>query len=1047
MLLHSDDPPLDDAARSALRAIYLGDERRVLQDLLPRAALDAAGAGRARRLARRLAEGARHRTLSRPGSDALLHEYDLSSEEGVLLMCLAEALLRIPDGATAERLIRDNLARGRWDRHLGHSQSALVNASTWGLLLTGRMVSLDGAVRREPLGALRRLASRIGEPTVRLALRAAMGVLARQFVLGRTMSEALDRSESGTRYSYDRLGEAARTAEDAEHYLHAYREAIAALAGRGDAGGDDPLALPGISVKLSALHPRYEYGQRGRLRRALGGRLLSLVSAAREAGVAVTLDAEEAERLELSLDLFQQVARAPGLSDWQGFGLAVQAYQKRARPLLGWIAELAGSLGHGIPVRLVKGAYWDTEIKRAQQLGLEGYPVFTRKSATDVSYLACARFMLEYPEAFHCQFATHNAYTLAWLTEAAGAGPRHEFQRLHGMGEALYAELAEVMDEPPPCRVYAPVGDHDALLPYLVRRLLENGANTSFVNQLASDRTPLETLIADPVEQLTAVDCRPHPRIALPEALYGSERRNSRGIELTDPRALQLLDEELQAACEDAWQAGALVDGNPCGGEARPVTAPADRRRQLGSVREAGESEVAKALDGAAAAAEGWDRTPADRRAHCLEQAAELFERHRAELIARVVHEGGRTLADAVAELREAVDYCRYYAAQARRLFGGPHTLPGPTGERNELSLHGRGVFACISPWNFPLAIFTGQVVAALAAGNAVIAKPARQTPLTALRVVELLHAAGIPPSVLQLLPGSGAAIGTQLLDDERVSGVVFTGSTETAWTLQSRLAARRGPIVPLIAETGGQNAMIVDSSALTEQVTVDVLQSAFDSAGQRCSALRVLFLQEDIAERQLAMLAGAMDELVIGDPLELRTDVGPVIDDSAREGLQHHAERMRREGRIVRELALPGACAHGSYVAPMLVEIDTLKRLTGEVFGPVLHVVRYHADALDAVIDAVNGTGYGLTLGVHSRIEATWQRVRARARVGNLYVNRNMVGAVVGVQPFGGEGLSGSGPKAGGPHYLPRFALERAVSVNTTAMGGNASLLGLDED
>jgi len=1047
MLLHSDDPPLDDAARSALRTLHLGDERRVLQNLLPQAGLEAPAMGRVRRLARQLAEGARQRTMSRPGSDALLHEYDLSSEEGVLLMCLAEALLRIPDSATAERLIRDKLARGRWDRHLGHSQSTLVNASTWGLLLTGRLVSLDSGFRHEPATALHRLVNRIGEPAARLALRAAMGVLARQFVLGRTMAEALERSEPGTRYSYDRLGEAARTADDAERYFDAYGNAIAALAGQGDAAGDDALALPGVSVKLSALHPRYEYGQRGRLGKALGGRLVSLVAAAREAGVAVTLDAEETDRLELSLDLFQQVASTPGLSDWQGLGLAVQAYQKRARPLLGWIAEQAASLGHPIPVRLVKGAYWDTETKRAQQLGLEGYPVFTRKSATDVSYLACARFMLEHPEAFRCQFATHNAYTLAWLTQAAGPGVRYELQRLHGMGEALYAELAEAMDEPPPCRVYAPVGDHDALLPYLVRRLLENGANTSFVNQLASDRTPIETLIADPVEQTAAVDCLPHPRIALPEALYGSERRNSRGIDLADPRALLVLDGELQTACEGAWQGGALVNGSLCGSEALPVTAPADRRRQLGSVREAGESEVATALESACAAAADWDLTPADRRAHCLDLAAELFERHRAELIARVVHEGGRTVADAVAELREAVDYCRYYAAQARHLFSGPRTLSGPTGERNELSLHGRGVFACISPWNFPLAIFTGQVVAALAAGNAVIAKPARQTPLTAFRVVELLHAAGIPPSALQLLPGSGAAIGAQLLDDTRVSGVVFTGSTETAWTLQSRLAARRGPIVPLIAETGGQNAMIVDSSALAEQVTVDVLQSAFDSAGQRCSALRVLFLQEDIAERQLAMLAGAMDELVIGDPIELRTDIGPVIDDSAREGLQRHAEAMRREGRIVRELTLPESCAHGSYFAPMLVEIDSLARLNGEVFGPVLHVVRYQANALDAVVDAINGTGYGLTLGVHSRIDATWERVRARARVGNLYVNRNMVGAVVGVQPFGGEGLSGSGPKAGGPHYLPRFALERALSVNTSAMGGNASLLGLDED
>ncbi|MFZ5621750.1 MAG: bifunctional proline dehydrogenase/L-glutamate gamma-semialdehyde dehydrogenase PutA [Pseudomonadota bacterium] len=1034
---------MSDALRNAIERQYRSDETASARPLLAVARLDADAAAAVRSHALALARRVREHRPS-GGIDALLREYDLSTQEGVLLMCLAEALLRIPDEATAERLIRDTLARGHWDRHLGHSESLLVNASTWGLVIGGRVLGGAGASNEPVHDLLRRLAGRLGEGALRVALGRAMRLLADEFVLGTDLPTALARvhPDALTRYSFDCLGEAAQTAADARAYLDSYHAAIAALAPQGDAGA--PLRAPGISVKLSALHPRYEFAQAARVRAELGPRLLELAQAARRAGIGLTLDAEEADRLDLMLDLFEQVYRAPELDGWPGLGLAVQAYQKRARAVIAWLIELARQQERRIPVRLVKGAYWDSEIKRAQERGLDGYPVYTRKAATDVCYLACARDLLAARDIVYPQFATHNAYTLAYLLHSAGRRRDFEFQRLHGMGEDIYAAVNAGLEQPVVCRVYAPVGPHDRLLPYLVRRLLENGANTSFVNRLARPDVPLDALVQDPVTALEAVDCTPHPKIPLPAALYGTERRNSRGTDLSDRRSWSELQQRLERAAARSVAAAPLIDGEPVVADRPSVCfSPADRNQRIGSVVHADADTVSRALERAAAQAPAWDATPAGERAAMLERAADLLEERAPEFAALCVREGGRCIPDALNEVREAVDCCRYYARRARVDFAEPRRLAGPTGEDNRLGLHGRGVFLCISPWNFPLAIFTGQVAAALAAGNAVLAKPARQTPLVAFEAVRLLHEAGVPPGVLQFLPGSGADIGRLLLGDARIAGVAFTGSTETAWTLQQRLAERRGSIVPLIAETGGQNAMIVDSSALVEQVIADVIASAFNSTGQRCSALRVLFLQEEIAERTLERLTGAMDELRIGDPLQLSTDIGPLIDELACGDLVAHAARMHEEARLIKRLTLPDDGDDGCFFAPHVFEIERLDQLDREIFGPILHAIRYPAGGLDRVIDAINATGYGLTLGVHSRIAATWERVCERARVGNIYVNRNMIGAVVGVQPFGGEGLSGTGPKAGGPFYLHRFATERTVSINTAAIGGNADLLG----
>jgi RHH-type transcriptional regulator, proline utilization regulon repressor / proline dehydrogenase / delta 1-pyrroline-5-carboxylate dehydrogenase len=1038
--------------RAAIRDSCRIDESDAVARILAAAALSAEMRDRIAGRARALVAAVRRERVGKGGIDAFLHEYALSSPEGVALLCLAEALLRVPDADTVDRLIRDKIGEANWESHLGRSESVFVNASTWALMLTGRLVHAEPA-EHDLRGTLRRLIARSGEPLVRQAVTAAMRILGRQFVIGRTIEEAIDRAREperhGYRHSYDMLGEAARTAADAQRYFAAYDDAIAAI-GR-SAAGRGIAEASGISIKLSALHPRYEMAQRDRVLRELGPCLLELACHARDAEIGFTVDAEEADRLELSLDLFEGLALAAELAGWDGVGLAVQAYQKRALPVIDWLADLAERGGRRLMVRLVKGAYWDSEIKRAQERGLDGYPVYTRKVATDVSYLACASRLLEYGSAFYPQFATHNAHTVAAVLEMAGNRRDWEFQRLHGMGEALYEQIVGPrrllghLDRP--CRIYAPVGNHEDLLPYLVRRLLENGANTSFVNRIVDERRPIDEIIADPVARLAHLPVKPHPRIPLPRDLYAPERRNSRGLDLNDPMTLTALREELAAALRRPWRAAPIIAGVEQTGAAAPVLDPSDRRRQVGEVVAAGPADVDRALARAVRSAPLWDRTTADERAAMLEAAADLYESRMAELMALIIREGGRTISDALSEVREAVDYLRYYAVRARADFSGPVRLPGPAGERNEIELRGRGVFACISPWNFPLAIFTGQIAAALAAGNTVVAKPAEQTPMIAAAAVRLLLNAGFPGDVLHLLPGAGEAVGARLVADPRVAGIAFTGSTETARRINLELARRPGPIVPFIAETGGQNAMIVDSSALAEQVVADVLTSAFDSAGQRCSAARLLYIQADIADRLLAMLAGAMAELIIGDPALLATDVGPVIDAAAREALEQHAVRMEREALLLYRCALPPGIEHGTFFAPQAFEIDGAARLTDEVFGPILHVVRWQAGRLDKVIDEIAATGYGLTLGIHSRIDETVCQILARLRVGNSYVNRSMIGAVVGVQPFGGEGLSGTGPKAGGPRYLHRFATERTVSTDTTAAGGNATLLSLQED
>ncbi len=964
------------------------------------------------RRARDLVTTVRAQRATGTGVDAFMHEYELSSQEGVVLMCLAEALLRIPDERTIDELIRDKLCSGDWESHLGRSESLFVNASTWGLMLSGRMVKPhDGP------GIFRKLLRRTGEPVIRQAVRQAMRIMARQFVMGRTIDEALERARKqeahGYTYSYDMLGEAARTQADSERYLKSYTQAInatgAAAAGRG------PQQSPGVSIKLSALHPRYELTHGEQLMTQLLPRLAKLARLAAHYNIGLTLDAEEADRLDISLAVLEAVAMDPTLADWNGLGLAVQAYQKRAFDLLDWLADLAQRSNRRLMVRLVKGAYWDTEIKRAQERGLDGYPVFTRKAGTDVSYLACVQKLLDHQRWLYPQFATHNAHTVAAILELVGNNRDFEFQRLHGMGEALYDQLIGSSEQQALCRIYAPVGSHEDLLPYLVRRLLENGANTSFVNRIVDDKAPVEEIIADPVEKLMAQTQIPHPSIPLPGAIY-PDRINSAGIDLSDLEDL--------AALQNSFTNTNII-----------ITPPPDADSQT----------INRALTTAHRAFPDWDATPVEQRAECLEEMAKLMEENMARLMRLCSSEGGKTIADGVAEVREAVDFCRYYAQRAREDFQ-PRTLPGPTGENNGWRLRGKGVFVCISPWNFPLAIFIGQITAALVAGNTVIAKPAEQTPRIALAAVDLLYKAGIPEPVLQCLTGPGETVGSALVKSEKVSGVAFTGSTDTARAINRSLAARNTGIAALIAETGGLNAMVVDSSALLEQVVVDVLHSGFQSAGQRCSAVRILLVQEDVADNLISLLCGAMDTLVIGDPADLATDVGPLIDAQALAGLNAHVKTMKANARLLKRCELPDQLPTGHFFPPHLYEIANLNLLEHEVFGPVVHLMRYKANELESCIDAVNRSGYGLTFGIHSRIDATAHRVAARIRAGNVYVNRNIIGAVVGVQPFGGTGLSGTGPKAGGPLYLHRFASEQTISTNTTAAGGNASLMTLGD-
>ncbi|MDV6343967.1 bifunctional proline dehydrogenase/L-glutamate gamma-semialdehyde dehydrogenase PutA [Nitrosomonas sp. Is37] len=1020
------------STRSALNRAYLYDEAEQLNRLLPLVQLHEREQAQVEALARQLVNMVRSKEWVEGGIEALLHEYDLSTQEGVLLMSLAEALLRIPDAATADRLIQDKLSSAEWERHLGHSSSFFVNATTWGMLLTGRIVRLE-----ESSSLFSRLIGRSGEPVIRLAIKQAMRLIGHQFVMGSTLDEALkhSREDSNRRYhySFDMLGEAALTAADAERYFADYYHAITALGEQ--ISPDDLFDRPGISVKLSALHPRYEYTKREQVLDELSPRLLELALAAKAANISMTIDAEETERLDLSLDLFETVYRNEALTGWHGFGLAVQAYQKRAIHVIDWLTQLASECKRQIPVRLVKGAYWDTEIKQAQERGLVGYPVFTRKVATDISYLACARRILDSGELFYPQFATHNARTVATVIVMAGQ-QSFEFQRLHGMGEALYSA---VFDEYPQikCRVYAPVGNYQELLPYLVRRLLENGANSSFVNQIANEQITVEEIIVDPVSELE----HHAQRIPLPRQLYGKERLNSSGLNLADLDAQIHLDQALEEACKQSWHAAPIVDGHILTGSGQTILNPADHTDVVGEVILADSSAVDQALNAAYDAAPKWANSSASERATLLERTADLLEAQHAELMSLIIREGGRTIHDALSEVREAIDFCRYYAAQARRHFAHSVTLPGITGESNQLRLAGRGVFICISPWNFPVSIFTGQITAALAAGNSVIAKPAGLTPLCGAYIVRLLHEAGIPKEVLHFIPGSGSKIGMKLVSDARIAGVVFTGSTSTARQINQTLAQGER-ILPFIAETGGQNCMIVDSSALLEQVVKDVITSAFNSAGQRCSALRVLFLQQEVAAQIMEMLSGAMDELRIGNPMRLNTDIGPIISLSACDELQRHCERMDQEAHLIKAMPLPQGREQGSYFAPRIYEIERLSQLQHEVFGPILHIIRYQASHLNEVVEAINHSGYGLTLGIHSRINSTINYITRHAHCGNTYVNRNMIGAVVGSQPFGGEGLSGTGPKAGGPHYLQRFATERVVTINTAAVGGNVALL-----
>ncbi len=982
------------------------------------------------------------------GLDAFMNAYDLGSDEGIALMCLAEALLRIPDAHTADDLIADKLARPGWAQKLGDSDSAFVNAATFSLLLTGKVI--EGANDRSDnwRSVLGRAVGRLGEPVVRTAVNQAMRILGRQFVFGRDIHEAHRRAapdrEKGLTHSFDMLGEAARTFGDAERYAEAYSSAIDRIAKEAKGGF---ARSPGISVKLSALHPRYEWNHADEAIAYILPVLRGLAAKASAADVHLTIDAEEADRLELQMDLFEALAADDSLfaNGWGGLGIAVQAYQKRAVPLCRWVVELARSKRRRFLVRLVKGAYWDTEIKTAQVAGLTDYPVFTRKIATDVSYLACAKLLLEAPELIYPAFATHNANTVGQVKAMAGTAS-FEFQRLHGMGEPLYEELGKleraIGDAPTPVRIYAPVGSHKELLAYLVRRLLENGANSSFVNRIADDDVSIDELVRDPVAELEALEPKRNPAIPLPRAIFGPERHNSAGVDLSDPLVREPLLERLEALSSEHYVARPT---ETMGGEhpIRRITSPHDDRIEVGVAHEATASAIDRALTKAAEAQTEWDGLGGEERARLLNRAADLFEQDSETLFSLCIREAGKTLPDAVLEVREAVDFLRYYGNEARTKFSRPTALPGPTGEVNELRLHGRGVWTCISPWNFPLAIFAGPVAAALAAGNAVAAKPAEQTPLIGARAVELMHQAGIPRAVVQLIPGDGK-VGAALVSHPLTSGVAFTGSTETARLIARTLAERTdGPIVPLIAETGGQNSMIVDSSALPEQVTRDVVSSSFQSAGQRCSALRVLYIQDDVADEMIRMIAGAMEALKIGDPGKLSTDVGPVIDAAARQALRRHLDWLDHHARRILRRDIPDELgAYGYFIPPALYEIDHLKQLTQENFGPILHVIRWKAGELDQVIDAINKTGYGLTLGLQSRIDSTREFVERRARVGNLYVNRNQIGAVVESQPFGGEGLSGTGPKAGGPHYVTRFATERVTCIDTTAAGGNATLM-----
>ncbi|WP_435954323.1 trifunctional transcriptional regulator/proline dehydrogenase/L-glutamate gamma-semialdehyde dehydrogenase [Dryocola sp. BD626] len=1042
-------------SRAAITAAWRRPETDAVPMILEQARLPAPIAEQTHKLAYQLAEKLRNQKSAsgRAGMvQGLLQEFSLSSQEGVALMCLAEALLRIPDKATRDALIRDKISNGNWHSHIGRSPSLFVNAATWGLLFTGRLVSTHNEASLSH--SLNRIIGKSGEPLIRKGVDMAMRLMGEQFVTGETIAEALANArkleEKGFRYSYDMLGEAALTAADAQAYMVSYQQAIHAIGkasnGRGIYEG------PGISIKLSALHPRYSRAQYDRVMDELYPRLKSLTLLARQYDIGINIDAEEADRLEISLDLLEKLCFEPELAGWNGIGFVIQAYQKRCPFVIDYLVDLATRSRRRLMIRLVKGAYWDSEIKRAQMDGLEGYPVYTRKVYTDISYLACAKKLLAVPNLIYPQFATHNAHTLAAIYNLAGQNyypGQYEFQCLHGMGEPLYDQVVGKIADGKlnrPCRIYAPVGTHETLLAYLVRRLLENGANTSFVNRIADATLPLDELVADPVTATEALAGKegqlglPHPKIALPKDLYGAGRSNSSGLDLANEHRLASLSSALLNSAAQKWQALPILEEAVNPGDMVPVKNPAEPNDIVGYMREATQDEVSRALESAVNNAPIWFATPPQERAAILERAAVIMEGQMQQLIGILVREAGKTFSNAIAEVREAVDFLRYYAGQVRDDFDNETHRP-------------LGPVVCISPWNFPLAIFTGQIAAALAAGNSVLAKPAEQTPLIAAQGVAILLEAGVPAGVLQLLPGSGEKVGAQLTGDARVRGVMFTGSTEVATLLQRNIADRldpQGRPTPLVAETGGLNAMIVDSSALTEQVVVDVVASAFDSAGQRCSALRVLCIQDDVAEHTLQMLRGAMAECRMGNPGRLTTDIGPVIDAEAKENIDRHIQAMRSKGRKIFQAARENAedmkeWQSGTFVAPTLIELESFDEMQKEVFGPVLHVVRYSRNNLESLIEQINAAGYGLTLGVHTRIDETIAQVTGSAHVGNMYVNRNMVGAVVGVQPFGGEGLSGTGPKAGGPLYLYRLLANRPEGALQTTLTRHDAELPVD--
>jgi RHH-type proline utilization regulon transcriptional repressor/proline dehydrogenase/delta 1-pyrroline-5-carboxylate dehydrogenase len=1026
------------------------DEREAVAALLAAEPLGAENRAAVSAEAETMVRKARKSATRQGVVEGFLQEFSLGTREGLALMCLAEALLRTPDEATRDALIAEKIGPADWASHLGQSENLFVNASTWGLMLTGRLIDVDEDTRRDAAGFLKRLVGRVGEPVIRAAVAQAIRIMGEQFVLGRTIEDALKRArKDGYLCSFDMLGEGARTAADAERYEQSYAAAIETVGRNSNSAG--PESGHGISVKLSALSPRYEATQEARMWAELYPRVKRLALIACRHDLNFTIDAEEADRLAISLKLLDKLANDRAFGDWTGLGLAVQAYQKRAPEVIARVADLARSSSRRLMVRLVKGAYWDTEIKRAQIAGRPDYPVFTTKPATDLSYLVAAKALIEAAPHLYAQFATHNAHTLAAVHRmAAERGVKIEHQRLHGMGEALYA-AADKLYGPLTLRAYAPVGGHEDLLPYLVRRLLENGANTSFVHALLDERVPVEKVVTDPIEAVEAQP-GPHPKISTPRLMYG-DRLNSMGVDLSVGKerdrlveaVKQMQKKPLIPADAGTQEEPPLSAGQPwvpaSAGMSGSVVSPIDGQ-VIGHVAEATPAEIDAAFAAARKAQPAWNAQGGPARAAILRKMADALEADRDRLIAICVREAGKTLADAVGEVREAADFCRYYAMLAERDFAGPKELTGPAGETNTLTLHGRGVFVCISPWNFPLAIFTGQVAAALAAGNAVLAKPAEQTPLIAQAAVKLYHAAGVPTDVLHLVPGRGETVGAVLTGHADLDGVAFTGGTETAWAINKTLAARRGPIVPFIAETGGLNGMFVDTTAQREQVIDDVILSAFGSAGQRCSALRILFLPNETADGMIEGLMGAMDALVIGDPADPKTDIGPVIDEEARASLEAHLARLHKEAKVLKALPAPGG--EGVYFGPVLAEIPSADFLEREVFGPILHIVRYDPAKLDQVAGALAARRYGLTLGVHSRIEGFAERVQALVPAGNVYVNRSIIGAVVGVQPFGGEGLSGTGPKAGGPYALTRYAMERAVSVNIAAQGGDPKLLNL---